>query len=61
MVLFHAVLDESEFMFPNLGSYYDPLLPFVILTAVAAVVVYLWGGKTLAQFAFRPSNSAPVT
>jgi uncharacterized protein len=56
MVLFHAVLNESEFMFPNLGSYYDPLLPFVILTVVTAVVVYLWGGKTLAQFAFRPSN-----
>ena len=55
MVLFHAMINEGEFMFPNLGSYYDPLLPFVILTAVAAIVVFLWGGKTLARYRFGPS------
>jgi membrane protease YdiL (CAAX protease family) len=58
MVLFHAMINESELMFPNLGSYYDPLLPFVILTAVAAIVVFFWGGKTLARYRFSPSPAA---
>lgn len=52
MVLFHAMINESEILFPNLGSYYDPFFPFVILTAMAAVVVFLWGGKTLARYRF---------
>jgi uncharacterized protein len=48
MVLFHAMIHESEMMFPNLGSHYDPLIPIVILTMMAVIVVFLWGGKTLA-------------
>src|SRR5450631_2317672 len=47
MVLFHAMINESEIMFPNLGSHYDPFIPFVILTVMAAIVVFIWGGKTL--------------
>ena len=47
MVLFHAMINESEMMFPDLGSHYDPFVPFVILT-VMAVIVVVWGGKTLA-------------
>jgi hypothetical protein len=39
MVLFHAMINESEMMFPNLGSHYDPFIPFVILTVIAAIVV----------------------
>jgi uncharacterized protein len=48
MVLFHAMINESEMMFPNLGSHYDPFVPFVILTVMAAIVVFLCGGTTLA-------------
>jgi len=54
MVLFHAMINESEFMYPNLGSYYDPLIPFVFLAVIAALVVIFWGGTTLAQFRFSP-------
>jgi membrane protease YdiL (CAAX protease family) len=50
MVLFHAMINESEFMYPNLGSFYDPFIPFLALAAVAAVVVHLWGARTLARF-----------
>jgi membrane protease YdiL (CAAX protease family) len=56
MILFHAMINESEFMFPNLGSYYDPFFPFVILTTTVAVVVFLWGGKTLARYRFAATN-----
>jgi membrane protease YdiL (CAAX protease family) len=58
MVVFHATINESEFMFPNLGSHYDPYIPFLILTGVAATVVYLWGGKTLARYRFGSSSAA---
>jgi membrane protease YdiL (CAAX protease family) len=60
MVLFHAMINESEFMYPNLGSYYDPFIPFVILTVVATTVVYLWGGKTLARYRFTSSNATAL-
>jgi len=58
MVLFHAMINESEFMFPNLGSYYDPFFPFVILTVMAAAVVFLWGGKTLTRYRYSSSNKS---
>ena len=48
VILFHAMINESEMMFPNLGSYYDPFVPFLILTVAAVAVVFVWGGKTLA-------------
>ena len=57
MVLFHAMINESEFMYPNLGSSYDPLIPFLILTVVAAIVVDLWGPRTLARYRFTSSNA----
>jgi uncharacterized protein len=58
VVLFHAMINETEFMYPNLGSYYEPLIPFLILTAMAVMVVYLWGPKTLARYRFTPPNAA---
>jgi len=48
MILFHAMINQSEMMFPNLGSHYDPFLPFVTMTVMAVIVVFLWDGKTLA-------------
>jgi uncharacterized protein len=56
MILFHAMINESEFMFPNLGSYYDPFFPFFILATMVVVVVLLWGGKTLAHYRFAATN-----
>jgi len=58
MILFHAMINESEFMFPNLGSYYDPFPPFVILTTTVALVIFLWGGKTLARYRFATMNKS---
>jgi uncharacterized protein len=60
MALFHTMINESEMMFPNLGSHYDPFVPFVILTVTAVIVVFLWGGKTLAGRT-RDSVIAPTT
>jgi len=56
MVLFHTMINESEMMFPNLGSHYDPFIPFVILTVIAAIVVFLRGGRSPSS----PENAAPA-
>jgi uncharacterized protein len=49
-VIFHAMINVSEFSFPNFGSHYDPFISAIIFTAVAAIVVFLWSPKTLTRY-----------
>jgi uncharacterized protein len=49
-VLFHTMMNLSEYMFPNYGSHYDPFVTFVILAAVAATIIVLWGSQTLERY-----------
>ena len=49
-VIFHTMLNLSQFLFPIHGSHYDPFLAFMILAPVAGMVVFLWGAKSLAHF-----------
>jgi membrane protease YdiL (CAAX protease family) len=51
-VLFHTMHNLSTFLFPNLGSHYDPVITGIITTVAAATVVFLWGPATLAQYRF---------
>ncbi|MFN0194765.1 MAG: CPBP family intramembrane glutamic endopeptidase [Aestuariivirga sp.] len=51
-VLFHAMMNLGEFLFPRYGSHYDPFIAFTILAAVAATIVFLWGPRTLARFRY---------
>jgi uncharacterized protein len=51
-VLFHASINASVFLFPNLGSHYDPAIPGVLVAIAAAIVAFLWGPKTLARFRY---------
>ncbi|HZW04646.1 MAG TPA: hypothetical protein VFF68_12010, partial [Anaerolineaceae bacterium] len=53
-IVFQAVANVSQFLFPNLGSHYNPLYPFIFLTVSAGIVVFLWGPETLARFRFTP-------
>lgn len=48
--LFHAMCNVAYFTFPNYGSHYDPVFAFWVLGAATAIVIFLWGPKTLAQF-----------
>lgn len=41
-VLFHDMINVSEFLFPNYGSHYDPVVTGVILTIVAVLVTSCW-------------------
>jgi len=43
VAVFHAMTNVAEFMIPDYGSRFDPMLTCLILTAVAAVVVGIWG------------------
>jgi len=51
-IVFHAMLNTSEFLFPNYGSHYDPFYAAIVLGAAAAAVTFLWGPKTLARFRY---------
>lgn len=42
-VIFHAMSNMAQFLFPNLGSHYDPLVLLVLLSIFAAGVVAVYG------------------
>jgi membrane protease YdiL (CAAX protease family) len=49
-ILFHAMINVSEFSFPNYGSHYDPFISCIIFALVAAIVVFLWGPRTFTRY-----------
>ncbi len=51
-ILIHDMTNVSEFLFPNYGSHYDPFVGGLITWLAVIVVVFVWGGKTLAQNRF---------
>jgi hypothetical protein len=44
--------NTSSFLFPNLGSHYDPVIAGIITAASAAIVIFLWGPATLARYRY---------
>jgi len=44
-VLFHAMSNVAQFSFPNYGSHYDPFTAFLILSAIALVLIASTRGK----------------
>lgn len=56
-VLFHDMMNVSEFLFPNYGSHYDPVITGTITAIIAAIVTLLWGPKTLARFRHTRSGA----
>jgi len=51
-ILVHTVDNVSWTLFPNYGSHYDPFIAFIIMTVMVAIVIFLWGHKTLAQYRY---------
>lgn len=56
-VLFHDMMNVSEFLFPNYGSHYDPVITGAITAIVAAIVTFLWGPGTLTRFRYARAES----
>ena len=42
-VLFHTMSNIPYGIVPNYGSYYDPMVTFLILVIAAGTIVVLWG------------------
>jgi membrane protease YdiL (CAAX protease family) len=60
-LVFHATDNISYALFPNMGSHYDPAIIATITAVAAALVAYLWGPRTLAQYRFaRPPATRPA-
>ncbi len=51
-ILFHDMMNVSEFSFPNNGSHYDPAITGAIIAITAVIVTFLWGSKTLARYRY---------
>jgi membrane protease YdiL (CAAX protease family) len=51
-ITLHAMNNVSTFLFPNNGSYFDPVIAFFIMGLIAVSVVIAWGPKTLARYRF---------
>jgi membrane protease YdiL (CAAX protease family) len=52
VILFHDMVNVSEFLFPNYGSHLDPFVTGLITLLTAAIVIFGWGAKTLARYRY---------
>jgi len=59
VILFHTMINVSEFSFPNYGSYFDPVLAGTITAVLVVIVTCLWGPETLARFRYSRSQASP--
>jgi len=51
-ILFHTMLNVSEFSFPNLGSHYNPLITAGVMAIMVVLITFFWGAKKLAKFRY---------
>jgi membrane protease YdiL (CAAX protease family) len=57
-IVFHMMINVSEFMFPDYGSHYDPFLNTMVMAVSVGLALFLWGFQTLNQFRFNVSNGS---
>jgi uncharacterized protein len=52
-ISFHAMTNVSELViFPIYGSYYDPVIAFIVMAVTTAIIIFLWGPKTLGRYRY---------
>ena len=63
VILFHTGINVNNALFPDNGSFYDPVVTGFLLLIAATVVTYLWGTSTLADYRYAPATgeSQPTT
>ena len=54
--LFHMMIDVTWQLFPIQGSFYDPRVTSIVLAVAAAVIVVVWGPKTLTRARFAVAH-----
>lgn len=55
-ILYHTMNNVSTVLLPMFGLIYDPVVTTITLSAVALIVIFLWGPKTLSSFRFTKSK-----
>ena len=60
VVAFHASVNIGEVVWPFVGTTgaYDPFITTVLLAIVAAMVIFFWGPKTLAQYRYARAHNS---
>jgi membrane protease YdiL (CAAX protease family) len=57
-IAFHAMSNVSELvLFPIYGSYYDPVIAFIVMAVTTAIITFIWGPGTLARYRFTRSGA----
>lgn len=56
VILFHAMINVSIFLFPNYGSHYNPFVGAIFIILTAVIVIFLWGSKTLARYRYMQGS-----
>lgn len=51
-IFFHTMINVSDTLFPNNGSYYNPAITGPIIVIAACVITFLWGSKTLDRYRY---------
>lgn len=54
LILFHTMINVSEFSFPNYGSHFDPWIAGTITAVLVVIVICFWGPKALVHFRETP-------
>lgn len=52
LILFHAMLNISPYLFPSNGSHYDPFIFTILLAITVIAITWLWGTTTLAKYRY---------
>lgn len=60
MILFHDMINVSNFLFPNYGSHYDPFITGTIFAITAVIITFVWGPKTLARYRYARSSEPEI-
>jgi CAAX protease family protein len=58
-IVFHDMVNVSEFLFPNYGSHYDPVISGALTAITAVIVTFFWGSKTLARYRYAVRDTSP--
>lgn len=57
VIIFHTMINVSEYAFPNYGSHFNPFITFVVAAAAAIIIIVLYGARTLAQYRYASPSS----
>lgn len=55
-ILVHAMVNVSDFLFPNYGSHYDPFSSLLFSGILVAIAIFGWGAQSLSHYRFARAS-----